>query len=309
MTSLVIDDDRSAFSKSTFTGFKKASVLKELEKAIHLQNKSDAFDWTGDLLCTGCVVELWNLYIYIMCKYVHINSPRLPMFIDKKFKEFKELSVTVESDLSYRNNNTAKAIFFSITLLLCECNKDTILEFPKFNFEFSEVYSNLKATKVTFIQPFFQEGDPKEVFIPMNELAYHLFETKNKKDALYWIEWILGYDQMMAKRKTPLKCKPRPFMKPPANVVWMIWELLLKRQDDDDPSLQRIMEALCSLFSIKYTAASNMKKVHILTYAVMLVIHKVNLDVKIVNNAQVFADLDELMTSTYARLKKHEKKT
>ena len=60
-----IEDSRQ-FSTTTFTNNKKTMVIKELEKCIYYQKLDEALIWTGDLLCSGFIIELWNLYIQIL---------------------------------------------------------------------------------------------------------------------------------------------------------------------------------------------------------------------------------------------------
>ena len=60
-------------------------------------------------------------------------------------------------------------------------------------------YWCLKTPNVDFIKPYFKEGDPKEIYIPLNECAYHLIETKNRMDIFYWVDWMIQYDEQCIK--------------------------------------------------------------------------------------------------------------
>ena len=81
--------------------------MKELETCIYYQKKEEAFYWTGELICSGYILELWNLFLYVMCKYIHINNPRLPLYIDKKFNEFKDILLNMKKthNLIFVNGN------------------------------------------------------------------------------------------------------------------------------------------------------------------------------------------------------------
>lgn len=305
-----IEDSRLKFTNNTFTNNKKSNVIKELEKCIYYQKIDEALLWTGDLLCSGFLLELWNLYIHILCKYIHIHNPKITLYVHKKFLEFKKIIEDCNSDLELRNNENARILFFSVTLILIESNKDTILECMQFVFNFDEIFTNLKAPHMKYIQPYFKDGDPKEIFIPLNELTYHLTETKNKKDIFYWIEWIIEYDNKLTKNKKIIKCINRDFIKTKIlNIVWIIWEIMISIHPQS--VMNKIIVSLFELFSIKYTTSSNFKKKNILMFAAMLIIHEehIQFDKKItdnLSNVDNLKTLDEKIVQTFEQLKKSE---
>jgi hypothetical protein len=166
-----------------------------------------------------------------------------------------------------------------------------------FNFEIDKKYSNLKAPNVEYIQRLFKDGDPKEYFIPLNELMYHLKETKNKMDIFYWIEWIITYDTLLLKNKTQLQCVKRDFAIN-TNIIWIVWEILL--------SFKEIypIESLFNLFSIKYK--TNKKKKCIIYLCVMYIISKVDYKIPILENMSLLKTLDENINKTFEQIKKKE---
>jgi hypothetical protein len=303
---MMICDSRTHFKTHTFSNFKKAKVIKELENCIYYQKKEEAFYWTGELICSGHILELWNLFLYVMCKYIHINNPRLPLYVDKKFSEFKEISNQLKDDLDVRNQEEVRTLLFSITLLLCESKRDMILEDLHFTFKFENIFTNLKAPNVDYIKPYFKEGDPKEIYIPLNECAYHLIETKNRMDIFYWIDWMIQYDEQCIKNKKQLQCVSRDFIRVKSNnIIWILFELFLSFQEPD--ILYKIIQSLMKLFSIKYTPSTNKKRKHILNLCVLLIIHDaVDFKTKIVENASVFIPIQENINMIFEQIKKNE---
>lgn len=302
-----IEDSRQ-FSTTTFTNNKKTMVIKELEKCIYYQKLDEALIWTGDLLCSGFIIELWNLYIQILCKYIHIHNPKITLYIHKKFIEFKKIFDNCVTNLDLRNKEEARILFFSITTVLCESNKDTILECMNFVFDFDEIFTNLKAPNMKYIQDIFKDGDPKEIFIPLNELAYHLMETKNKKDIFYWIEWIIAYDNKLTKNKKQIKCIQREFIHSKImNIVWIIWEIMMSINPQSP--MHKIILGLFELFSIKYTIAHNYKKKDLLMFSAMMIIHEQHIpfDKKVIDNIEVFSLLTKKTNKTFEQLKKSER--
>ncbi len=302
----MICDTRTHFKTHTFSNFKKSKVIKELENCIYYQKKEEAFYWTGELICSGHILEIWNLFLYVMCKYIHINNPKLSMYIDKKFTEFKEISNELQNDLDARNKEEIRTILFSIALLLCESKRDMILEDLHFTFKFENIFTNLKAPNVEYIKPYFKEGDPKEIYIPLNECAYHLIETKNRMDIFYWIDWMIQYDEQCTKKKKPILCVSRDFV--PVNnnnMIWILFDLFLSFQKPD--ILYKIIQSLMKLFSIKYTPSTNKKRKHILNLCVLLIIHdSVDFTTKIIENTAVFIPLQENINMIFEQIKKNE---
>lgn len=301
----MIHDTRTQFRTHTFSNFRKTKVLKELENCIYYQKKEEAFYWTGELICSGHVLELWNLFLHVLCRYIHIHNPRLPLYIDKKFMEFKEYAAKA-NDLELRNKKEVRTLLFSVTLILCESKRDTILEELQFEFKFENVFTNLKAPNVDYIKPYFKEGDPKEIYIPLNECAYHLFETKNRVDIFYWIDWMIQYDELCLKKKKPLVCVSRDFIPVKStNIIWMLFELFLSFQEPD--ILFKIIQSLVRLFSIKYTTYTNKKRKHILNLCVMLIINdSVEFTTKIIENTSVFIPIEENINLIFEQIKKNE---
>ena len=296
-----ITDRRTNFKSITFSNFKKSHVIKELVKCLYYQKMEEAFFWTGDLLCSGHIVELWNIYIQFFCKYIHINNPKLPIYVYKKFEEFKIIANKI-SDLELRNNDDIRILFFSLTAILCECKKDSILDNLKFDLKF-DVQTNLKAPNIQYIQPFFKVGDPKEYFIALNELIYHLKDTKNKMEILYWIEWIIEFELLLIKKKKIIGCIKRDFA-PNTNIIWLIWEIIMSFKKDS--ILEKILDALFNLFKIKYNIASNRKKKGILHLAVMFIINDIDYQKKLVDNVAIFNNIEQNILITFQQLKKNE---
>lgn len=302
---MMIHDTRTQFRTHTFSNFKKTKVLKELENCIYYQKKEEAFYWTGELICSGHVLELWNLFLVVLCKYVHINNPKLPLYMDKKFTDFKEYA-QASNDLELRNNEEIRTLLFSIVLILCESKRDTILQDLHFEFKFENIFTNLKAPNVDYIKPYFREGDPKEIYIPLNECAYHLIESKNRMDIFYWIDWMIQYDELCLKKKKPLVCVEREFVTVKStNMIWILFELLLSFQEPD--VLYKIIQSLIRLFSIKYTPSTNKKRKHILNLCVLLIIHdSVDFTTKIIENTSVFIPIQENINLIFEQIKKNE---
>jgi hypothetical protein len=210
------------------------------------------------------------------------------------------------SDFELRNIQEVRVILFSITQILSECKKDTTLDTLKFVFKFEDVFQNLKAPNVDYVKPYFKEGDPKELFISLNEFVYHLTETKSKIDILYWIDWIIGYDEILQKNKKPIYCEERDFNKTKhLNIIWILFEIFFSFKEP--VILSRIIHSLFELFTIKYTPHSNRKKKYILNYCVMLIItDNIDYNKPLIENTGVFTHLKDNIELIFSQIKKSE---
>jgi hypothetical protein len=157
------------------------------------------------------------------------------------------------------------------------------------------MYTNLKSPNVNYIQHYFKAGDPKEYYIPLNELMYHLKETKNKMDIFYWIEWIITYDDVLLKNKKQLQCVKRTFAVN-TNIIWIVWEILLSFEK---PAIESLLE----LFSIKYK--SNKKKKCILYLCVMYIISKVDYSIPILESGML-KNIEGSINTAFEKIKKKE---
>uniref|UniRef100_A0A6C0JIS2 Uncharacterized protein n=1 Tax=viral metagenome TaxID=1070528 RepID=A0A6C0JIS2_9ZZZZ len=298
---MIIVDKRTSFNSTTFSNYKKSHVMKELLNSLYYQKREEAYFWTGDLLCSGLIIDLWNIYINFICKYIHINNPKMPIYINKKYNEFKEIANKI-NDFDLRNNDDIRSIFFSITTILLECKKDSIMDDLKFNVTF-DIQTNLKAPNILYIQSFFRQGDPKEYFIALNEFVYHLKESKNKMDVLYWIEWIIEYELALLKKKKHTICVQRDFA-PNTNIIWILWEIFFSYKSDN--VLEKIIQSLFNLFRIKYTTATNKKKKYILHLCVMFIINNIDYQIKLIDNVIALNNVETNIKITFDKLKKNE---
>ena len=95
---IIIKDTRTKFKSTTFSNYKKAQVIKKLNHAIYYQKIEEAFFWTCELMCTNLYLDLWNIYCIFACKYIHIDNPKLPIYINKKFNDFKQIAANTSND-------------------------------------------------------------------------------------------------------------------------------------------------------------------------------------------------------------------
>tara|TARA_B100001287_G_C22628168_1_gene503665 strand:- start:20 stop:1072 length:1053 start_codon:yes stop_codon:yes gene_type:complete len=314
---IIINDDRRKFTTITFSNYKKCNVIKNLIQSIYLKKIEESFFWTCELLCTNCFIELWNTYFMIMSKYIHISNPKLPIFMYKKFKDFKNIAMETTDDFQLRNNKDIRQIFCSITLILSLSEKITILDDLnyKFNFQIENLYENLKAPSVEYINYIFKNGDPKEYIIPFNELIYHLKESKSKIDINFWINWIINYDCICRKKKKIILCQQRDFFacnnkNSSQNIIWIVWDILLKYSKNLTKNTRIIIENLFNLFTIKYSISFNKKRIFLIYHCVELILldKQINHNIELLVHKEELKNLNNNISIIFEQIKKNEKK-
>jgi hypothetical protein len=313
---VIIEDKRTIFKKSTtFSNYKKCDVTKKLIQSMYYNKVEESFFWTCELLCSNYIVDLWNIYFTFISKYVHIYNPKLPIFINKKFKDFKDIVLIHNDDFKLRNIQNIRQLFCTITLILCNSDKYTILDdlCYKFDFKIENLYENLKAPNVDYIKYIYKQSDPTEYIIPFNELVYHLKETKSKIDINFWINWIIQYDILCRKKKKHILCQQRDFFmhkneKISKNIVWIIWDLILKLSSKLSENNKAIVNCLFDLFTVKYIVSYNKKRIHNIYHCieVLLLQNTINHNIPLLKNKELLQHLDTNINVIFEEIKKHE---
>ncbi len=311
-----IKDNRKVFKTATFSNYKKNEVCKQLTLSIYYSKHEEAFFWTCELLCSNMLIELWNVYFTLMSKFIHSYNPKLPLFIYKKYESFKQLSESYGDDLKLRNDMNSRLLFGSITLVLCESQKYTILDdlTYKFDFKIENLYENLKAPNVEYINYIWLPNDPKEYIVPFNELIYHLRETKQKTDIHFWINWIIQYDTLCRKKKKIILCYPRHIYtckneKLSNNIIWIIWDILIKcSKECSNPILNEIIIIISKLFSTRYSISCNKNRIHMIYHCIeLLLLHKtIDFKTDILKEKKTLSNLEENLNVIFDQIKKHE---
>lgn len=312
MQNIIINDNRTKFSQITFSNNKKTNVIKNLTECIYYCKIEEAFYWTCELYCSNYLLDIWNCYFLIMCKYIHIQNPKLPIYIKNNYEKFKNIMIKDDNIINLRNNNNLRYIFCSITYILCNSKKLNILDDLnyKFNFKIEQLYDNLKAPNVEYIKFIYKKNDPSEYIIPINEFIYHLKETKNNVDILFWLNWVIEYDILCRKKKKYILCEERFDLNNSSNtirqnIIWVIWDVIIKISKLKPKNVEIIVNNIFELFKIKYVLSFNKKRIHMIYNVIQyLIIDNINYDIKVLD--KICNNLEHNINITFQQLKKFE---
>jgi hypothetical protein len=222
------------------------------------------------------------------------------------------------SELALRNNTTIRRLFAEIIGTLCLSHKKYSFESVKINreeeFDMTQMPERLKAPTIYFAEPLFLKEDPKEMFIAINEFAYHISpEGANMRTAAYWIEWTIEFDILCKKRKQACLCQRRTAIpvekKFQSDLIWLVWDALQHYCEmRKAPILDKIMGALLRLFCIKYTTGSCKRRRYLLYFAVAMLTEPLDVSGEMISaeNKLKLQTVVENVNLVYKQIKKSE---
>ena len=319
MNDTEINDIRTEqeFKGITFSKFKKTEAKKELLNSLSNGRIEHALHWSAEFICCGCYIDLWDIILNFIGKHIHLGNPKLPIYLELRFNNFKEIiSTYIGFELNMRNNDKTRKIFAEIIVVICNSKKKHSIESIKIKkqeeFDMTTMSTRLKAPNVQYANEVFQKDDPKELFIAINEFTYHLSkDSLNSLEACYWFEWILEFENLCKKKKEICICERRSFVsvedKFQKEPIWLLWDILFKINSKKKSEISnKIMKSIFELFCIRYTSGSKKKRKYLIYFAISLVTEKFNQNIKIIENKDVVDNVTKKINLIYKEIKKNE---
>ncbi len=320
MSDIEINDVRSEkdFKSITFSGYQKTRVKKELIVSMSAGKIENTCYWGAEMICAGHFAELWEIIVLYVSKHIHLGSPRLPTYISMRMDNFKEILVNgyVGNEIRLRNNPKIRDLFAEILATLCMSRKKHVFEAVKIKksdeFNMAHMSTKLKAPKTSYADGVFTDEDPKELFIAVNELAYHLSsESQNSFSACYWLEWIIEFEQICKKSKDVIVAKRRCWapVNPKYHVdpIWIVWELITDRCSRKGCAITtRIIESLLGMFSLRYGPSVKKRRRFLVYFAISLLTEPVDLSINIWSDKAHVSSVVKKIACVYKQVKKNE---
>jgi hypothetical protein len=133
--------------------------------------------------------------------------------------------------------------------------------------------------------------------------------------ACYWIEWIFEYENRCKALKEKIFCERRVFAKVDPkcqkDIVWIIWDIFLKESLKHTKIIQKLINALMSLFCLKYTTGCHKKRKNLMYLAISVLCEDFTLEKEIIRHSQIglVNTIKQKINLVYTQIKKNEEST
>jgi hypothetical protein len=315
-----INDKRTQkeFVGISFSKYKKGSVKTQLIKSLINGKLEDSCYWSAELVCAGHYEDVWECIILCVSKHIHIGNPKLPIYVNMRMDNFREIVSNgyLTNELAMRNNNKVRKLFAELICILCFSRKKhsyDAIKIGKNDFNMTELGYKLQADNINYGQPTCMKEDPKELFIAVNELAYNISaNTLNTHNSCYWVEWILEFEAACKKKKEKCCCERRAFIpvdgKLQKDIVWIIWDVLLYESTKRNKMIGKIIQSLLKLFCIRYTPGVKKRRKSIIYFVIALLTESCNTKIQIIENKTLVENAVKRIDNVYKQIKKNEVK-
>jgi len=276
-----------------------------------------ACNWGAELICAGQFLDLWEIILTFLGKHVHLANPKLAIYLEMRYEKFKQIISTgyVEDILRLRNNPQIRALFAEIICILCNTNKKHSFQGIKINkeeeYDMTHMSNKLKAPSVSYAQSVYKKDDPKELFISINEFAYHIStESNNSLQACFWLEWIMEFQKICANKKEKCLCERRSNIpvddKFQMDPIWIIWEIILKQSTEKNNIKNKILNSILKLYCLKYTPGVKKRRRYLIYYAISIITEQYDTKIDITKDKELVETVVKKINAIYKQIKKNE---
>ena len=304
------------FRISSFSKYKKTEVSKAFLQSLIDIKKENACYWCAEMVCTGMFLELWNVIINFMSKYIYIGNPQLPKYISKRIEDFKKIvnNGYVGYELQLRNKTEIRKLFVEIVgIILSSKRKNPLspIKLKEADFTIVVMSQKFNAKDTSLLENIYLKDDPKETFMAFNEFAYNISKMiSNSLTSCYWIEWIIEYEAICKRKKIKCSCERRTFAnvtsKYQMSIVWILWELLLRESKLRGDYYHSIVKSLLDIFCLHYSPSNNKKFKNLLYFAIYLLCENTDNNLSFIHNKDLVNLLIKNTDKFYKQMKNVE---
>jgi hypothetical protein len=278
------------FRGISFSGYKLTEVKANLVKCLKENKIEDACYWSAEMVCSAHYLELWDAVIGYYAKYIHIANPKMANYLEQRIRLFVDIIKQYSGlELTARNNLKIRHLVCEVICMVCSAKKSNAcadVKIQESDRDISAIRDRYNAPNIDYLKSVFKEDDPRELYIPVNELCYQISKDGGSPySACFWIEWINDHVKTALRTGTRVLCNRRVFpdvyvLEPlQMDSVWLVWDALIKEAETRrKPLLRKVMNSLLYLFSLKYTSGTYVKRKHLLFFAVSLLTLPMNIE-------------------------------
>lgn len=279
---VLIEDTRDIANLgiNTISGYHRSKVKSALKKAMKDADIEPACYWSAELICSLRPEDVWEEIIAFYADRVNLASLNVAIYIAERINNFKCIAVEVD-EIDLRNNYDVRRIFAEVMAVVVFSRRRQPLrsctKLSRTSFEMAEISPFLRADKSTYATKFGKENDPSDIYIPLNELTFHLgSQNGDAYLACYWIDWLLTYTALMKKDKKNIKVQKRdwPLVQEryAYHPIWAAWDCILGVSKIKSSKLAKVVSSLTVLFCLRFKDNSAGKRRQLLYTGIFAVI-------------------------------------
>ena len=308
--------EEADFRSTTFSMFARTSVKKELMKSLVESNVEASVFWCAESVVSGMFLDTWEIVLLFMAKHVHTGNPKLPIYVEKAYSQFRETITPYATSgtlLSARNAPEIRELFTELVVVMVTSRKKPALAATKIDKKVCfDMVSMTSKTMAPTMKYEFREDDPKEVYIALNEFAHHVSPDSNDIImAGYWLEWTIAFTAQCRKTRQEVSCEARTivpadykYQKEPMGIIWEILVMEAKRRKNR--LTVKIVNSLMSLFYVRYTGGAANRRKFLVYFAVELIVDVYSSKIPIMSNPDFVHRIRDSKDIPYVELKKSE---
>lgn len=309
---------KEAFSGVTFSEFKQTDAKKALLQNMMKSRIEPSCYWSAEMICSGHYNDLWEIIILFYTKHIHLGNPKAAKYLNMRINDFRQImnSGYNTNEIQLRNNVKIRKIFAEIICILCLSKRRQAYSTEKLtNEDFDMVYmtEKLKADNLEYIEKIYKTEDPKEIIIGVNELAYNLSgSVKNSMMSVYWIEWIILFNNRATKNKQKIECDRRTDMPIDGmyqkHVICLIWEVFIEESKRRSKVIKELVLSLRTIYSLRFTPSVIKKRIYVMYFIVSLLCENVKLTESVLTskNMPLVTNTVYNIDNIYKQIKKNE---
>ena len=264
----------------TLAEHKTTQIVKQFRDAISNGKIEEAVHWSGELVVSGSVWQIWDTLFAITALYYY-NHRQMVVYMLDRYKRFRQAAANM-ADIELRNLGMVRSIIAEAAAVLASGDrrfKATRTPVADEMFALDHLRPRLRAPTRDLARPYILDDDPPEAAMCANEFA-HALTTQRLGDAQFWVEWIVALQRRCTKQKQPCVCGIRgtPSMAPklrttPSLLLWHV----LRGVAASSPKLDTTVAAWEALYLVKYSGRVNTTRAMLLLAATFAVCNRTTL--------------------------------
>lgn len=326
-----INDNRkyNDFNTKTFSGYLKKEVLSAFKKALMNGLIETSCYWSIELLCSGLIDKIYEIFLELSSKYINISNPKLPYKLYRRYNNYLDLVKYYEESvknndknnkknllLLLRNNQQIRNHICELCYIICNSHKNKPLSLTSINknyytSEYIKNYINIDERNIDYYNyNFYKNNDPEQIIIILGAFQ-NFIRHNNYSKAIYILSWILGYEKLLLKNNVKIICAKRDIVNVDSkfnnDIIWIFWEIILKEAGSMEQIRKIQVDALYILYKYQYNTNKKYKRLPFLLNSIKYITEFYNINLPCIINYPIYIKVNSNINNLFHQIRKHEK--